>query len=131
MTLDSDCDRLNVEISDFHEISASELIDNSTFQFIMVNITQDAIAQSTADLDEPVNFCVEFLDASESLFITFRLCASSQKDLIVVEYVIRHHTTNIKDAISDGIIEQFQLDESSVEVTISVPQFSMHSLGEH
>lgn len=131
LQLNSNCDRLDVDISDLHEISAAILIDNTTLQIIMAHITHEAIAQSTAELDNPVNFSVEFVNASESLFITFRLCASSQQNLIVVEYVIRHHTTDITDAVCDGIFEQFQLDESSVEVTISVPQFSLRSLGEH
>lgn len=122
------CNGLYVVISDFDDITADTLNDNTTLQSIMANITHSAIvtSASTIGVDSGL-FSVHFQNASDALSITFSLCTSTKVLINALMNVIDEYEVNITDAMESGLAEKFGSDSNSMTVTVSVTKFRLYS----
>lgn len=120
------CDDLYVDISDFNHFTDDELNTNTALQSTMADITHDAIAESATASGIHASFNVDFEDASGALFITFSLCASEHKILGFLYVVIHTSSVDISDAITAGLVEEFDVESDSMTVTVSLPEFGFY-----
>ena len=119
------CDSLYLQITDFNAFTAEEILNDSSLQIAVANVTHYAITQSSLHYQvESASFSVEFYNASGALLIEQGLCASTWSVLDVISIIVQTESANISTEIARKLDILFLngTDIDMMNVTISLTE---------
>lgn len=114
------CHSVYINIAEFYAFNAAQITNNETLQNILMNMTHNAIASSSADNGVPRNeIWMRFSNASGALCIECNMCTWSVLHLTALKYVIQNEDDEINSAMQQNF-------NTSTTVAVSLNKFGLY-----